>query len=206
MTIRSWRLVLARLKLDKFVYDPAKSNGAISVDLLKGAFRFVTGKVAKPNYLIRSPNASISVRGTIFDVYVDAAGYMWILLHEGLIEVCNSAKVCRVLSSPCSVLRVGSDGGVGEPGTLNRQALKLDTDFANAFPFVTTPPDFDPVLRFTRASVETGSCSGQQDQAPQLQRADVVPEYNPPAPPRNPSLRPSTPTRKIRRTWRMKRP
>jgi opacity protein-like surface antigen len=181
----------ARLKLDKFVYDPDKTNGAISVDLLKGAFRFVTGKAAKPNYLIRSPNASISIRGTIFDVYVDAAGYMWILLHAGSLEACNAAKVCRVLSNPCSVLRVGADGSVGEPGTLDRQPRPLDTEFEIAFPFIATPPDFDPVLRFTRASLETGSCSGQQDQGPKLQRADVVPDYNPPASPRSPST-PST--------------
>ena len=56
--------------LDKFVYDSDKKTGSIILDLTKGAFRFITGVASKPTYLIRTPNASITVRGTIFDMYV----------------------------------------------------------------------------------------------------------------------------------------
>ncbi|MGZ5889353.1 MAG: FecR family protein, partial [Hyphomicrobium sp.] len=33
----------SRLVLDKFVYNPAPSTGAVGVNLVKGAFRFITG-------------------------------------------------------------------------------------------------------------------------------------------------------------------
>ena len=61
----------ARLRLDRFVYDPAKSQGDVAVSLVKGAFRFVTGDAPKKDYKIRTPSAAISVRGTVFDVFID---------------------------------------------------------------------------------------------------------------------------------------
>ena len=64
----------SRMVLDKFVYDPAPSTGTVSVNLLTGAFRFITGLSRKGNYELRTPSASITVRGTIFDIYVDGAG------------------------------------------------------------------------------------------------------------------------------------
>ena len=57
----------SRLLLDQFVYNPDISGGAIVLDLMRGAFRFITGIAAKPAYVIRTPTASITVRGTIFD-------------------------------------------------------------------------------------------------------------------------------------------
>lgn len=90
----------SRLLLDKFIYDPDISGGAIVLNLAKGAFRFVTGVAAKPAYVIRTPTASITVRGTIFDVYVQADGMSWLLLIEGAVEVCNENGKCRVVDSP----------------------------------------------------------------------------------------------------------
>ena len=40
----------SRMVLDKFVYDPAPSTGTVSVNLLTGAFRFITGLSRKGNY------------------------------------------------------------------------------------------------------------------------------------------------------------
>jgi hypothetical protein len=52
----------ARLKLDQFVYNPDISGGAIVLNLVKGAFRFITGVAAKPAYVIRTPTASVNGR------------------------------------------------------------------------------------------------------------------------------------------------
>ena len=87
----------ARMVLDKFVYDSDKKTGSIILDLTKGAFRFITGVASKPTYLIRTPNAAITVRGTIFDVYVLPDDSAWLLLHEGAVEVTSQKNVCHVL-------------------------------------------------------------------------------------------------------------
>ena len=163
----------SKLKLDKFVYDPDKATGTIAVDLAKGAFRFITGAAKKSSYIIRSPNAAITVRGTVFDVYVDANGTMWVLLHEGSIEVCNSAGQCKAVRNSCGMMRVGPGGVLSEATTWNKQPEVSEIAFEVAFPFVVNPPEFDPVPRFTRASIESGTCNSQDLQPPSLRRAEV---------------------------------
>ncbi|MGQ0671979.1 MAG: outer membrane beta-barrel protein [Hyphomicrobium sp.] len=179
----------ASLKLDKFVYDPDKTTGSITVDLTKGAFRFITGLAKKNSYLIRSPSASISVRGTIFDVYVDAAGNIWILLHEGILDVSNTRGENRTIDTPCTILRVGIDGSMSVITTWNQQPLAREVDFETAFPFVVRPPQVDPAPRFTRVAVESGTCFADRTPPPTEQRAEA-PQSRPQEPARDTPSRP----------------
>jgi len=148
----------ARLTLDRFVYDPNKTSGAIVLNLIKGGFRFVTGVAAKPFYVIRTPVAAITVRGTIFDVYIEEAGAIWLLLHEGSIRACNTRGQCQSLDDPCRVLRIGPGGDLQDPGTWNALPATREVNFATAFPFVVNPPGFDPAPIFTREDIELGRC------------------------------------------------
>ena len=111
----------SRLLLDEFVYKPDISGGAIVLNLVKGSFRFITGIAAKPAYVIRTPSASITVRGTIFDVYVQTSGMSWLLLIEGAIEVCNdegrlrTARRAGQTHSHHTRRRRGQSRQVGQP-------------------------------------------------------------------------------------------
>lgn len=131
----------AKLKLDRFVYDAEKSKGDIAVNLVKGAFRFVTGVAAKPSYVVRVPQASITVRGTIFDVFVQDNGVSWLLLHEGAVQICNERGQCRVLDEPGKLVRV-NDGTVDPPARWNK--LKQKASFDDSFPFVDKKPQESP--------------------------------------------------------------
>jgi hypothetical protein len=65
----------ARLKVDRFVYDPAKSASAVGLSVTKGAFRFMSGKPLHANpgqSQITTPVASIGIRGTIVELAVGA--------------------------------------------------------------------------------------------------------------------------------------
>jgi hypothetical protein len=148
----------SRLTLDKFVYDPAKSNGSIVLDLLKGTFRFMTGVAEKPTYVIKTPAAAITVRGTIFDVYVQDDGMSWLLLHEGAIQVCNARGTrCRDLTEPGKLIRITSDGDVGSPVKWASLPGKDSVPFDNAFPFVTKAPSIDPTPILTRDIIILGN-------------------------------------------------
>jgi len=133
----------ARLKLDQFVYNPDISGGAIVVNLVRGAFRFITGIAAKPAYVINTPTASVTVRGTLFDVYVQLSGVSWLLLIEGAIEVCNEARQCNDLDEPGKLIRITPDGVVSDPSKWGDLPTG-DLAFATAFPFIVTPPEIDP--------------------------------------------------------------
>ncbi len=146
----------ARLKLDQFVYNPDISGGAIVLDLVQGAFRFITGVAAKPAYVIRTPTASITVRGTLFDVYVEDNGISWLLLLEGAIQVCSEPDRCNDLDEPGKLMRITPDGVVSDPskwGDLPTGGLPFKT----AFPFVVTPPEIDPEPVFTADEIVDGT-------------------------------------------------
>src|SRR5262249_20510332 len=72
--------------LDRFVYNPSRSTGAVVVRASQGVFRFVTGSQRPQNYKIITPVATIGVRGTVFDLYVGADRIV-VTLIEGQIIV-----------------------------------------------------------------------------------------------------------------------
>jgi hypothetical protein len=143
----------ARLVLDKFVYDPDKKAGNIAIDLTKGAFRFMTGAASKPSYVVRVPNASITVRGTIFDVFVQANGTAWLLLHEGGVKVCNARGTCRILDEPGKLILVNDTGEIAKPFRWASLENVQGFDFDDAFPFVAAPPSIDPTPVFTKEAL-----------------------------------------------------
>ena len=73
----------ARLVIDEFVYDPAAETGSMTTQITKGAFRFVSGKLAKSSpkaMKVKLPSASISIRGTQVAGIVDEDGSSQIVL------------------------------------------------------------------------------------------------------------------------------
>jgi len=55
------------LTIDEFVYDPAAGAGKVGASILKGGFRFVSGKIAAnrtTDMVVKTPTATIGVRGT----------------------------------------------------------------------------------------------------------------------------------------------
>jgi hypothetical protein len=59
--------------LDEFVYNASQGTGSVLLNVSQGAFRFITGSATPESYTIRTPTATIGLRGTIFEGVVDAA-------------------------------------------------------------------------------------------------------------------------------------
>lgn len=159
----------SRLLLDRFVYDGQRSRGDIVFNLVTGTFRFITGVASKTSYRIRTPAASITVRGTIFDVFISEDRTIWLLLIEGGIRACNDQGDCRNLDRPGQILRITARGEVSRPVNWANLPGRQAVPFETAFPFVVTAPAVDPNPILTRQQIETA--------APILPRT-------PPAPPR----------------------
>ena len=73
----------SRLVIDEFVYDPANDVGSLSVKASLGTVRYASGQIAKryrQNVKVRTPSATIGVRGTDFVMVVDEAGGSMITL------------------------------------------------------------------------------------------------------------------------------
>ena len=80
----------SQLIIDEFIYDPDPSKSKMALQFASGTARFITGKLAtidKENIFIKTPSATIGIRGTDFTVTVDELGRSLVILlpdNDGL--------------------------------------------------------------------------------------------------------------------------
>lgn len=85
----------SRLVIDEFVYDPNTGKGTLSMKASLGAIRYASGQIAKnsrQNVRLRTPTATISVRGTDFNMLVNEIGESYVTL----LPSCDSNGDCIV--------------------------------------------------------------------------------------------------------------
>ena len=74
----------SRLLIDDFVFDPKKSDaGKLALKVGMGTVRYASGQIAKNNPQkvdIKTPSATIAVRGTDFNMTVDESGQSLVIL------------------------------------------------------------------------------------------------------------------------------
>ena len=73
----------SKLVIDDFVYDPNKGTGKLAVRVALGTARYASGQIAKnsPQAVnVKTPTATVAVRGTDFSMTVDELGRSLIML------------------------------------------------------------------------------------------------------------------------------
>ena len=128
----------AALTIDQFVYDPQTNAGKVTASVLKGAFRFVSGKVAKrePSDMeVRLPVGSIGVRGTSVAGETDGTRATIVLLGPGPSND-SSERVGRIL--------VSGVGPTGAATTVEVVRSGFGTEITGANTPPTPPARIDP--------------------------------------------------------------
>jgi|TARA_R110001583_G_scaffold116452_2_gene267021 hypothetical protein len=73
----------SKIVIDDFVFDPNPSKSRLALNMASGTARFLTGalgRINKENISIRTPTATIAIRGTDFTTTVDEIGRSLIIL------------------------------------------------------------------------------------------------------------------------------
>jgi hypothetical protein len=73
----------SKLVIDDFVYDPKKGSGKLAMKVVLGTARYASGQIAKNNPQsvdIKTPTATVAVRGTDFSMTVDELGRSLVML------------------------------------------------------------------------------------------------------------------------------
>jgi len=110
----------SKMIIDDFVYDSKKGSGKLAINMALGTARYASGQIAKNNpqqVAIKTPTATIAVRGTDFSMTVDELGRSLVMLLPscdprggcvtGVIEVSSLAGVV-VLDVPYQATLVNS--------------------------------------------------------------------------------------------------
>lgn len=96
----------SRLLIDDFVFDPKKSDaGKLAIKVSMGTVRYASGQISKNNpqqVSIKTPTASIAVRGTDFSMTVDESGQSLVILVPSCKDP-NDVKQYELEENRCTV-------------------------------------------------------------------------------------------------------
>ena len=151
----------SKLVIDEFVYDPANNQGGLTMTAALGTVRYASGQIAKDfreNVTIKTPTATIGVRGTDFAMIVDELGGSTIIL----LPSCNTNGDCVV-----GEISVDSDMGqvilneafqatrvdVAEKRPTPAVLLEMDESFIGNLLILSPPKEIDEVVETQRTKV-----------------------------------------------------
>lgn len=105
----------SRFIIDDFVYDPSTKKGGLNMRVAMGTVRYASGNIAKNsrrNVRLRTPTATIAVRGTDFAMVVNEIGQSMVTLLPscpdfGMIENKDDENNC-----PVGEIEVSTDVGI----------------------------------------------------------------------------------------------
>ncbi len=119
------------MTVDEFVFDGSRRAKKVTLNAVRGAFRFITGSSRKEAYEIKTPTATIGVRGTEFDFTIDRRGELNLALFDGEASICRPRTGCVTVSGVCNVVAADRRQPVRQLETLERlEALRTK------FPYV----------------------------------------------------------------------
>jgi hypothetical protein len=129
----------SKLLIDDFVFDPKKSDaGKLAIKAAMGTVRYTSGQIAKNNpqrVNIKTPTASIAVRGTDFTMTVDEAGQSLIVL----IPSCKDESEVKQFELDEQRCRVGKIEVTTNAGTVELDKA-FEATFVMSNSILPTPP------------------------------------------------------------------
>lgn len=106
----------SRLLIDDFVFDPKASDaGKLALKVGMGTVRYASGQIAKNNpqqVNIKTPTASVAVRGTDFTMTVDEAGQSLVMLVPSCKDE-KDVKQYELEENRCKVGKIIVSNGAG---------------------------------------------------------------------------------------------
>ena len=99
----------SRLTIDDFVYDPATNTGQMAMNVMSGTVQMASGRIAqnnRANVNVRTPTATIAIRGTNFSMTVDELGRSLIVL----LPDCDDDRI-EDEDCPIGSIEVSTDAG-----------------------------------------------------------------------------------------------
>jgi hypothetical protein len=126
----------SKLVIDDFVYDPkSKGTGKLAMKVALGTVRYASGAVARENSKnvdIKTPTATVAVRGTAFTMTVDEIGQSMVILlpnvdgSVGAIDVITSAGITTLNQAFQATFVTGSEQKPAAAVILNLSESMID--------------------------------------------------------------------------------
>jgi hypothetical protein len=117
------------LLIDKFVFTSNQTAVNVSVRAVKGALRFISGNSPSRAYTIRTPTATLGVRGTQFDVAIGRNGETGLIVLRGAVRMCGRTGQCILVDEACGAAIALPNGRVAPVRSHEDRSNRIQRQF-----------------------------------------------------------------------------
>lgn len=117
------------ITIDKFIYsNNNQDSSSQNLSLARGVLRFIGGTVSHTNgAVIKTPSASIGIRGGSALVSINSDNTNTVVLHYGVLTVSTITDE-KTISRPGLAMTISSDGKISEIFRVSSQELSTITE------------------------------------------------------------------------------
>ena len=132
----------SELLIEDVTLSGGKRASQFAVQALGGTFRFLSGRSAKTAYKIRTPTATMGIRGTEFDFSIDNRRLTNLVTFSGQVRICTRNNRCARVSGGCAVV-TATRRNIRQPRDDKAKTSLLRENF----PFVVSQESLDKSYR-----------------------------------------------------------
>ena len=151
------RIVVApnsQLDIDRLLFRDTTTVRRMTLTAVRGSFRFLSGSSPKRAYRLKTPTATMGVRGTSFDVAVTDRNNTDLVVFTGAVQLCASGARCAIVPGGCQTVSVNQRGAFAQPANVGERNDRL-----RLFPLIRSQEALAARFRAATASCDDGGGS-----------------------------------------------
>jgi hypothetical protein len=117
------------LRIDEALFRNNNTARRLTVSALGGTFRFISGESASRAYAVRTPTATMGIRGTAFDFTVTGTDSTDLVVYDGEVRFCGDRRQCAVVPGGCNTVTLARDNAFVLPETVEEKTARLSENF-----------------------------------------------------------------------------
>jgi hypothetical protein len=167
------------MEIDEYVFDPDPSKSKMALNFVQGTARFATGSlglVAKENITIKTPTASIGIRGTDFTTTVDELGRSLVILLPD--EDCSGTERLEQGCKPSGTITVTNEGGTVTLDQAYQAVMVSTTETRPTNPVILIDLDLNMIDNMFIVSEPTEITEAKEEQLQELKGDAGLLDFN----------------------------
>lgn len=142
----------SQMKIDRLLFRSDNTARRFAVSAARGTFRFLSGNSSNRAYSVRTPIATMGIRGTAFDFAVPERANTDLVVYEGLVRFCRRGSRCASVPQGCQTVRLDSRRFTQPETQEERQSI-----LSALFPYSNEQDGLRPPFRTATSDCESDS-------------------------------------------------
>jgi hypothetical protein len=155
------------LRIDEALFRNNNTARRLTVSALGGTFRFISGNSASRAYAVRTPTATMGIRGTAFDFTVTGTASTDLVVYDGQVRFCGDQRQCAVVPGGCNTATLLPRNAFDVPETPADKTARL----SGSFPYLQSQAGLLPPFQLA-----ADGCSDDNEVVFEVSPAPVEPD------------------------------